>query len=225
MICWNNPKKNLASAVLVTKNYNRSNLNGHLLRCHAQSEVPDMYSDISTITKSVSLSSTSLTQKKITNYGNDDQVTPSIGLSYLYNFFNEANIAINQANNKNLKAFIDFLIDNGNQMKLRKEDCYFTRYKYKKLELESFKFFLHSVRNVINFCRGYYKEKLKVDNTPFLMVSHDGWDSKDNDMLGVSIHLCVPKYWMVLNIAVGLKRVTSKKSKATVEAIKVILNR
>lgn len=201
------------------------------MRQHKPEEVPDLYpqaQDFSTITNSVSQKSgpSSFKQKKMTKYTDDTtKVSPAIGLSLLYQFFNDANIAIKQASNKHLRAFTDFLIDNGNQLKGKKSECYFTRYKYKKMESESFSYFVVAVRNIMNFCRGYYKEKFKVDDTPFLMVSHDGWDSKDNDMLGVSIHICVPSYWKVLNIAIGLKRVTSKKSKDTVEAIKVILNR
>ena len=223
-----NPKKTLASSVLQSTNFNRSNANNHLLRQHEEKEVPDLHAnDISTITNSTNLKSapSSLRQNKMTKYTTDDKVDPTVGLTLLYKFFNDANIAIHQASNKNLKAFTDFLIDNSNQLKTKKSECYFSRYKCKKMENNSFTYFVVAVRNIMSFCRGYYKEKFKVNDTPFLMVSHDGWDSKDNDMLGVSIHVCVPTYWKVLNIAVGLKRVTSKKSKDTVDAIKVILNR
>ena len=229
-LCWVNPKKSLAGSILQSSKFNRSNANHHLMTQHKKEEVPDLHhQDISTVTNSVSQKTgrSSMKQKKITMYSDDTltKVSPGVGLSLLYQFFNDANIAIHQASNKNLRAFTDFLIDNGNQLKTKKSECYFSRYKYKKMESQSFSYFVVAIRNIMSFCRGFYKEKFKVNDTPFLMVSHDGWDSKDNDMLGVSIHICIPTYWKVLNIAVGLKRVTSKKSKDTVEAIKVILNR
>jgi hypothetical protein len=230
MLCWVNPKKSLANAVLQSTNFNRSNANQHLITRHDASEVPDLFSqDISNYSNSTSKKSggNSLRQNKMTKYTDESlaKVSPTIGQSLLYKFFNDCNIAIHQANNKNLKQFIDYLLDNGNQLKTKRSECYFSRYKYKKMENQSFSYFIVAVKNIMSYCRGYYKEKFKVSETPFLMVSHDGWDSKDNDMLGVSIHVCVPVYWKVMNIAIGLKRVTSKKSKDTVEAIKVILKR
>ena len=61
-------------------------------------------------------------QKKMTMYSDDtlSKVNPGIGISLLYQFFNDANIAIHQASNNNLRAFTDFLIDNSNQLKNKK---------------------------------------------------------------------------------------------------------
>ena len=231
MLCWSNPKKSLASCIIQSSNFNRSNARQHLINRHDPSEVPDIHTqDTYSISNAATMKSTgtpSLRQNKMTKYSDESlaKVSPAVGCSLLYKFFNDCNIAIHQANNKHLKKFIDFLVENGNQLKSRKSELYFSRYKYKKMETQSFSYFVLAVRNIMMFCRQFYKDKFKVNDTPFLMVSHDGWDSKDNDMLGVSIHICVPTYWKVLNIAVGLKRVKSKKSKDTVEAIKLILNR
>jgi hypothetical protein len=59
----------------------------------------------------------------------------------------------------------------------------------------------------------------------FICVSHDGWDSKDNDVLGVSIHFIIPVYWQVVNLAIGLKRTLNKKSNDLSNEAKKILNR
>ena len=47
--------------------------------------------------------------------------------------------------------------------------------------------------------------------TPFICVSHDGWDSKYHEMLGVSITFADPYDSMFVS-AVGLQRMDSKKS-------------
>ena len=63
------------------------------------------------------------------------------------------------------------------------------------------------------------------DGIPFITVSHDGWDSKDNDILGVSIHFVVPQHWKMVSLAIGLRRIYSKSSQAVVDAITNILLR
>ena len=211
----------------MTVSYNSSNAKTHLKGKHK--DVLAMASDISTVTNSLATakSVTSLKQNKMYDYKNDliRHSSPSVCLSYLYKFFNEANIAIEQANNPNLKQFIDLLLDCPSSNKAKRQEYYFSRYKYKKLELDSFTYFINSVKSIVLHSKNYYKDKLKVDSTPFLNVSHDGWNSKDNDILGVSIHLVVPGYWNVMNLAIGLKRVTSKKSLNTATAILIILER
>ena len=125
-LCWVNPKKSLASCILQSSKFNRSNALVHLLKQHEPHEVPDLHhADISTVTNSVSQKTgrdSSMKQKKMTMYSDDTlcKASPAIGLSLLYQFFNDANIAIHQASNKNLRAFTDFLIDNGNQFKSKK---------------------------------------------------------------------------------------------------------
>jgi hypothetical protein len=84
--------------------------------------------------------------------------------------------------------------------------------------------FILSLKELVTYSRNYYKTKLSKC-IPFLCVSHDGWDSLDHDILGVSLHFIVPGHWKVINVAVGLKRIRSKKSVATSNAILVILER
>jgi hypothetical protein len=82
------------------------------------------------------------------------------------------------------------------------------------------------VKYLVSFTRVYYKNVLNVDEgIPFISVSHDGWDSKDNDVLGVSIHFIVPEHWKMISMAIGLRRVYSKTAEHLVSAITNILLR
>lgn len=222
----------------MTVAYNASNAKAHLKAKHK--DLINMASDMSSLTSSSMVTNSiisdydstvktpaNMKQNKLFPYKNNlsHRSSPSICLNYLYKFFNESNIAIEQANNQHLKRFIDLLLDHNTTSKVKREEFYFSRYKYKKYELESFTYFVNSIKNIICYSRNYYKEKLHTERTPFLYVSHDGWDSKDNDVLGVSIHLVVPYFWNVLNLAVGLKRVHTKKSIHTATAILIILER
>ena len=84
--------------------------------------------------------------------------------------------------------------------------------------------FVSSLKELVQYSRNYYEEKFSKI-IPYIFVSHDGWDSKDHDILGVCVHFIVPGYWKVINLAAGLKRIRSKKSVATAQAIHIILER
>ena len=43
-------------------------------------------------------------------------------------------------------------------------------------------------------------------------MAHDGWDWKDDDVLGVSIHLFDPLSGEMFSVAIGLQRLSSKKA-------------
>jgi hypothetical protein len=84
--------------------------------------------------------------------------------------------------------------------------------------------FVSSLKELVQYSRNYYLEKFKK-KVPFICVSHDGWDSKDHDILGVCVHFVIPGYWKVVNLAAGLKRIRTKKSVATAKAVHIILER
>jgi hypothetical protein len=84
--------------------------------------------------------------------------------------------------------------------------------------------FVSSLKELVIYSRDYYKGKF-IKNVPFLCVSHDGWDSIEHDILGVCLHFIVPGYWKVINLAIGLKRIRSKKSADMTKAIFIILER
>jgi hypothetical protein len=101
------------------------------------------------------------------------QSTPEEALSYLYRFFNEANVAIRQANNKNLRKYTEYLIDNCHSLRNKKQSVLFSIFKYKKLEINDFTSFVQIIKFLVNIARNYYKDNLRSD-TPFIVVAHDG---------------------------------------------------
>jgi len=60
---------------------------------------------------------------------------------------------------------------------------------------------LHLIK--IENTHNWLKEQTGNDCTPFITVGHDGWDSKDMDMLGVSIHFTDIANGRKENIAIG----------------------
>lgn len=152
--------------------------------------------------------------------------SPRQALTFLYRFFNDANIAIDQSNNSNLRKFITYIVDNASSFTKRRKDIYFSKYKYKKYEVEVFVDFINLVKRLVEYTREYYKELLNLKtSTPFIYVAHDGWDSKDHDVLGVSIHFVLPRLWLPISLSVGLQRIKSKTSDYTAAKILEILKR
>jgi hypothetical protein len=72
----------------------------------------------------------------------------------------------------------------------------------------------------------FYKNQMNNPNVvPFICVAHDGWDSKDHDIHGVSIHFLIPYDFVYIGMVVGLQHINSKKSADTVEHINWISRR
>lgn len=229
-LCWENPKVQLIDCIISTFKHNPSNCKGHFRTNHDPSETPGLCSDVSTITPNSNSDSTKVKkvdkQTSILSYQQDpaDIPTPQIALSHLYKFFNDANVAIMQSNNEHLSNFIKYLLTNAQQLRLKQSECLFSRYKYMNQRDDRFLKFVSSLKELVQYSRNYYEEKF-CKNIPYIFVSHDGWDSKDHDILGVCVHFIVPGYWKVINLAAGLKRIRSKKSVATAQAIHIILER
>ena len=58
------------------------------------------------------------------------------------------------------------------------------------------------------------------------MIAHDGWDSVDSDVLGVSLHFVNPIEWRMIRIAIGLQVfLKGKTALKLAEQINVILKR
>lgn len=78
---------------------------------------------------------------------------------------------------------------------------------------------------LVQRARNYYNSVCNSLTVPFLCISHDGWDSKDNDLLGVSIHLLIPDEWLEVNLDVGIRRIVNKQSQGICDKINKILRR
>jgi hypothetical protein len=159
MMCWENVTKPLEHCIISAHNNNSSNVLTHLKRNHK--DLPLLGSDVSTVTDSLAnKSAAAWVQNQSTQYTqipNDIVVgSPQIALNHLYTFFNEANIAIKQANNPSLNMFIEYLLDHVTTLK--KADCQFSCYKYKKYELNQFHLFLGTVQYLVKYLRDFYKK-------------------------------------------------------------------
>ena len=71
----------------------------------------------------------------------------------------------------------------------------------------------------------YRKGRSDGQVVPFLYVMHDGWDSKDFDVMGCSIQLVDPETGQLLTVAVGLQRSKGKKSIEMADHIEQMLRR
>jgi hypothetical protein len=237
MICWNNLEKKVIEGLISTNNYNPSNCITHIINMHKKEDAPaikfpedvvirmenptmDNPSTSSLVTESTS---TVATKKQ---YGTPGKYACEEANSILYKFFNSANIAIRQANNEYLHEYSRYLIENAGVLQSQKSNVLFSRRKYLKQELMLFNTFTMIVTNLVDSTRNYYKNQTNnPGGIPFICVAHDGWDSKDHDVLGVSIHFLVPYDWIYVSLAVGLQRMSSKKSADMVEHINKILRR
>ena len=87
-----------------------------------------------------------------------------------------------------------------------------SRNKYNYMWLKNFLNFVCLVTEVVARTHWFYNSvKNSTNNTPFICVSHHGWDSKYHDLLGVSITFADP-YSSMFVAAIGLQRMYSKKS-------------
>lgn len=228
MLCWEKKEKALLECIILTKDYNPSNCKTHIGNQHKDEVIPGLFPEETTLAANTNLVAGSKVSKQSSLLFFQQNIgyiaTPQIAHSFLYNFFNECNIAIQQANNSHLISFIDYLLENASQLSSKKKQCHFSRHKYMKQRDERFSKFIYSLTELVTYSRDYYKTQLSK-SIPFLCVSHDGWDSIDHDILGVSLHFIVPGHWNVINVAVGLKRIHSKKSVETSDVILSILKR
>lgn len=230
-ICWEKKEIRMIDGIISAYKNNPSNCREHIRTHHKNAkEVPGLYSDVSTITNTNSIvsSKSKATNKQETLHhfqpSPADLPTPQIALSLLYMFFNEANIAICQANNVHLSNFITYLLEHAHLLRARRLECLFSRYKYIIQRDDRFLKYVSSMKELVDYSRKYYLTKFNKC-VPFIYVSHDGWDSIDHDVLGVCVHFIIPGYYRVVNLAAGLKRIKSKKSIATAQAIFIILER
>jgi hypothetical protein len=231
-ICWKDPNKSASVSIFSTTNWNPSNLLIHLLKQHSPDEVPLLYSEspVTGQTKHRGKPGGGLfgtqAQSQLTSFAvpERDRVIPEAQF-LLYKFFNMSNVAMEQASSPYLQRFIHHVIDNASYLKERKREISFSKYKFKNCELKFFGSFVETVKSMVSSAREAYSKEFSLPTVPFLNISHDGWDSVDHHVLGVSIHFIKPSSWIEVSLAVGLQRVNSKKSADMVIAISNILNR
>ena len=146
------------------------------------------------------------------------------GERLMYFFFTKANIPHHHCRSPELESFLRHIVQNihvyGKQQKLS-----VSRYKMQLQRLKLFTSFVELVRRKVCQAREFYKVQGGNQSRPFLYVSHDGWDSEDFDILGVSVHFVDPTEGKMFRAAIGLQRMIGKTSQEQAAQIKVILAR
>lgn len=153
--------------------------------------------------------------KLIVERGNDLQLQ----------FMRSCNVAAWHGNNPALRVFMEHVVDNSQFYSRNKSLMLMGRMKVCNQRYRSFNNLLQVVKTMVDCSRDWLKEQTKCSKIPFITVGHDGWDSKDRDMLGVCIHFIDMNKGKKRTIAVGLQQSHSKKSSDQCDHVLKILQR
>ena len=85
--------------------------------------------------------------------------------------------------------------------------------RFTKLRVNHFSRFIQFATNIISNTLSYIMSTVGAnESVPFLNVLHDAWDSKEYNIMGVSVQFVDFESGSVLTLAVGLQRSTCKKA-------------
>lgn len=222
--------------------FNPANCETHIRRCHNQEEAPHVFRSkndrvedhiieqqsmmVNPAVPTATTTATTLSTKSLTSCGFKTSNSVATEHNYLlYKMMSSANMAIKQGLSPPLLEYINFLVDNANFLKNKKGELKMPPEKYKREQLKSMTKFVMVLSRLISTSHSHYKEQTGADSVPFITVGHDGWDSKQHDLMGVSIHFIVPYIWLPVSAAIGLKRYNSKKTVDMVDLINSVLSR
>ena len=232
-VCFKNNRIPLKKAVIPTYRWQPGNCVNHLVSQHEKVDVAEYWEKLNEKKNPVIVKKNAqkiakspegnMKQGTITKFTSVEEVVKEFN-ELLYQFFNSANISINQTSNPTLNDLLKLLLDNAHVLKFRRQQICFSPWRYKKQECKAFNNFTTFLTTTISSAREHYKE-ITGKFSPFISVSHDGWDSKRRDMIGCSIHFIHPIYWKHISVPIGLKYLSSKKSAETVTQLNKILVR
>jgi hypothetical protein len=140
-------------------------------------------------------------------------------------FMRSCNVAACHANSPELKNFLEHIVDNTHFYSRNKSSMVMGRHKVSNQRYKSFNQLVQVVKSMVDKTRNWLQEQTMAKKIPFLTVGHDGWDSKDKDMLGVCVHFTDIEQSKRRTIALGLQQSHSKKSKDIAEHTLKILER
>jgi hypothetical protein len=140
-------------------------------------------------------------------------------------FMRSCNIAARHGNSQDLKNYLDHVLDNSLFYNKNRSSMVMGRLKVSNQRYRSFNQLVNMVKGMVDRSREWLKVQTKSNKTPFITVGHDGWDSKDRDMLGICIHFVDMDKGKRRTIAVGLQQAHSKKSVPTAEQALSMLER
>jgi hypothetical protein len=110
----------------------------------------------------------------------------------MYRFMNKAGVAIRQGALPEFHDMLSYCVTNATFLKPQVKNVKIGQRKFASTQLKSFSKTIYVLRSVIEATKKWYKDILGCEGTHFLNVGHDIWESKDNEYLGISIHMIVP---------------------------------
>jgi len=134
-------------------------------------------------------------------------------------------MAARHLNSTFLSRFMDHIVDNVHYYSRHRDKMLMGKYKIRNQRHKSFNHLVQYIIKKVNDTRMWLKQQTGKERTPFITVGHDGWDSKDYDMLGVCIHFVDILNEKKCTVAVGLQHLVSKKSDHIAAHVLKILER
>ena len=144
----------------------------------------------------------------------------------IYGFLTQCNVAARHSNSEYLVKLIRHVADNPKFYSDLKIKVGLSKDRFTKLRVNHFSRFIQFATNIISNTRSYIMSTVGAnESVPFLNVLHDAWDSKEYNIMGVSVQFVDFESGSVLTLAVGLQRSTSKKAQESADHIERMLFR
>lgn len=214
MLCWNNPKKSVMSAVVKTNNYNPGNCISHIKHCHTAEEAPLIFADIgkkSEASSEVHETSENPRAKSLFQKMNKKGSTECLQF-LVYKFITVNGLPARLARSPELSEILCFTIENSpNLQKLQENDLRLSQFKFEKIQVKQFNATITTIKFIVDSNQEFFKD-IFGRTVPFLTIAHDIWDSKDYQILGVSLFLICSKTGMRLQMPIGLLRARGKSA-------------
>ena len=247
--CFHNELKPLASCVVSLRGFNNSNCKQHMDSKHKDDLCGKTYR--MHLEESEDVASTSITRRgplsrgplSIRSVGEESagqagqsgthpfgrtkipKMIIQRGNDLQLQFMRSCNVAACHGNSPDLKNFLDHIVENAYFYSKNKNALVMGRQKVANQRYRSFNQLVGVVKMMVSRSRTWLLEKTQRKSIPFLTVGHDGWDSKDKDMLGVCVHFVDMEKGKKRSIALGLQQCHSKKSAAVAEHVFKMLER
>ena len=140
-------------------------------------------------------------------------------------YMRATNMAARHGNSPELRNYLDHVLDNVHYFSKNRSSLLMGRTKVSNQRYRSFNQLVSMVKTMVDRSRLWLQQQTHREYVPFITVGHDGWDSKDKDMLGVCCHFVDMDRGKLRTIALGLQQAYSKKSVNTAQHTLKILER
>ena len=138
----------------------------------------------------------------------------------LHSFVTNNNIAVRTitdgTNCPEFRTLIDFVLSNAKTLSNAKKDLHMGRHQFNSFRKRQFDTLLAAIDMYVSGARNAYQVMLKK-RVPFISVGHDIWDSKQKEVLGVTIFFYDPVTKDTFRIPLGLETCDNKAAEATVD--------